>query len=239
MTEIKYLLKFGKREHLGSLVKGNIYCSNAITFWGIEDKLKIKGQGNILEAGTRIFAQKMIMQHPDTKEVIAACGKANGLVRIEPAEKIPVFCMFAVYEDDCKVDDAGTLIINLSDDKKQTIREHFPNADAVAVIPNPEIFIEDVKRSIGTEIKAERVNYFHIDKGYETNDGRNAMDMEYMKYLMQDAVPKKVDGGTRYTFYADYAFRVLFCKDVFFEKEQEYRIVLPNEKIEAGMSYPV
>lgn len=43
MSEIKFLLKFGKREHLESLVEGNIYCSNAITFWGIEDKLKIKG----------------------------------------------------------------------------------------------------------------------------------------------------------------------------------------------------
>ena len=239
MADIKYLLKFGKREHLESLVNGNIYCSNAITFWGIEDKLKIKGQGDILEAGTRMFAQKMIMQHPETKEVIAKCGKANGLVRIEPAEKMPVFCMFVVYEDDCKVDITGVSIINLSDDKKQTIREHFPNADAVAVIPNPEEFIEDVKRSIGTEIKAEKVNYFHIDKGYETTDGEIAMDMEYMKYLMQDASPEKVDGGIRYTFYADYAFRVLFCKDVFFEQEQEYRIVLPNETIEAGKSYPV
>jgi len=199
VADIKYLLKFGKREHLESLVSGNIYCSNAITFWGIEDKLKIKGQGDILEAGTRMFAQKMIMQ----------------------------------------VDITGASIINLSDDKKQTIREHFPNADAVAVIPNPEEFIEDVKRSIGTEIKAEKVNYFHIDKGYETTDGEIAMDMEYMKYLMQDASPEKVDGGIRYTFYADYAFRVLFCKDVFFEQEQEYRIVLPNETIEAGKSYPV
>lgn len=129
MSEIKFLLKFGRREHLESLVEGNIYCSNAITFWGIEDKLKIKGQGDILEAGARMFAQKMIMQRSDTKEVVAEYGKANGLVRIEPAKKMPVFCMFAVYEDDCKVDDAGTLIINLSDDKKQTIREHFPNAE--------------------------------------------------------------------------------------------------------------
>ena len=56
MADIKYLLKFGKREHLESLVSGNIYCSNAITFWGIEDKLKIKGQGDILEAGTRIVS---------------------------------------------------------------------------------------------------------------------------------------------------------------------------------------
>ena len=104
MTDIKYLLKFGKREHLESLVNGNLYCSNAITFWGIEDELKIKGQGDILEAGTRMFAQKMTMHHPDTNEIIAEYGKANGLVRVEPAAKMPVFCMFAVYEDDCKED---------------------------------------------------------------------------------------------------------------------------------------
>ena len=102
----------------------------------------------------------------------------------------------------------------------------------------PNMTAEVFKRSIGTEIKAEKVNYFHIDKGYETTDGEIAMDMEYMKYLMQDASPEKVDGGIRYTFYADYAFRVLFCKDVFFEQEQEYRIVLPNETIEAGRVIP-
>lgn len=186
-----------------------------------------------------MFAQKMIMQHPDTNEVVAEFGKANGLIRVEPAEKMPVFCMFAVYEEDCKVNDDRNMVINLSDEKKQTIRKHFPNADSVAIIPNPEMFIEDIRNSIGTEIKAESVHYFHIDKGFETKDGQTAMDMEYLKYLMQDAPPAKVDGATRYTFYTDFAFRVLFCKDVFFEKEQEYRIVLPNEKIEIGKSYAV
>lgn len=237
MGEIKYLLKFRKREHLENLVQGNIYCSNAVTFWGIEDELKIKGQGDILEAGTRKFAQKMVMQHLDTKEVIAECGKANGLVRVELAEKMPVFCMFSVYEEDCKEDDDGRIMINLSDDKKQTIREHFPNADAVAIIPNPEVFIEDIRNSIGTEIKAENVHYFHIDKGFDTKDGQTAMDIEYMKYLMQDVPPVKDDNVTKYTFYADYAFRVLFCKDVFFEKKQKYRIILPNKKIEKGKIY--
>ena len=56
---------------------------------------------------------------------------------------------------------------------------------------------------------------------------------------MQDVPPIKDDKGTRYTFCAEYAFRALFCKDVFFEKEQEYRIVLPNEVIESGKSYAV
>lgn len=58
MGEIKYLLKFGKREHLESLVQGNIYCSNAVTFWGIEDKLKIKGQGDILELEQECLLKK-------------------------------------------------------------------------------------------------------------------------------------------------------------------------------------
>lgn len=239
MSEIKFLLKFGKREHLERLVEGNIYCSNAITFWGIEDKLKIKGQGDILEAGTRMFAEKMRIQQTDTKELIAEFEMAKVLMRVEPAKKMPVFCMFAVYEEDCKVEEKGNTTIYLTSDKKQTIREHFPNADAVAVISNPETFIEDIRRSIGTEIKAEKVNYFQIEKGYETEDGGTAMDMEYLEYLMQDAAPKKVDGKTTYGFNEAYAFRVLFCKDVFFEQEQEYRIVLPKEKIDVGKSYPV
>lgn len=147
-----------------------------------------------------MFAEKMIMQHPDTKEVIAEFRKANDLMRVELAEKMQVFCMFAVYEEDCKVDEHGNTFINLSSNEKKTIREHFPNADAVAVILNPEAFIEDISKSIGTDIKAGKVKYFHIDKGYGIKDGRTAMDMEYMKYLMQDAAPEKVDCGTRYVF---------------------------------------
>lgn len=144
-----------------------------------------------------MFAKKMIMQHPDTKEVIAEFRKANDLMRVDLAEKMQVFCMFAVYEEDCKVDEHGNTIINLSSDEKKTIREHFPNADAVAVILNPKAFIEDISKSIGTDIKAGKVNYFHIGKGYETKDGRTTMDM---KYLMQDTAPEKVDGGTIYVF---------------------------------------
>lgn len=63
--------------------------------------------------------------------------------------------------------------------------------------------------------------------------------MEYMKYLMQDVPPVIKDGKTTYSFQADYVFRALFCKDVFFSDEQEYRIVLPHEKVSKGTSYQV
>lgn len=42
MNNVKYLLKFGEKAHLEEFVKGSLYCSNAKTFWGIEDKLKLK-----------------------------------------------------------------------------------------------------------------------------------------------------------------------------------------------------
>ncbi|MFR6583419.1 MAG: hypothetical protein ACLURP_16490 [Ruminococcus sp.] len=80
MADIKYLLEIWKERTFGKSSKVEIYIvSNAITFWGIEDKLKIKGQGDILEAGTRMFAQKMIMQHPDTKESNCKMWKSKWL----------------------------------------------------------------------------------------------------------------------------------------------------------------
>jgi hypothetical protein len=69
--------------------------------------------------------------------------------------------------------------------------------------------------------------------------GRIAMDMEYMKYLMQDMPPVKENGKVKYVFCADYVYRSLFCKDIFFRQEQEYRIVLPEESISEGKHYPV
>lgn len=69
MGHIKCLLKFGEESHLKEFAKGSLYCSNAETFWGIEDKQKIKGQGDILEAGSRIFSQNMTMQSLDTGSI--------------------------------------------------------------------------------------------------------------------------------------------------------------------------
>ena len=237
---IKYLLKFGKRTHVEEFAAGSLFCSNAVTFWGIEESLKIKGQGDVLEAGSRMFAQKMTMQAYGTNEITTFNMNANVLVHYDPAKLIPVFCMFAVYDEDCIADENGTVAIKLSESKQKTIREHFPNADSVGIISNPEQFLQDVMDSIGTRVEHEAVHYFNIDKGFKV-DGSNqiAMDMEYMKYLVQDVPPVIENGMKKYSFRADYVYRVLFCKDVFFQDEQEYRIVLPDEKITKGTAFPI
>ena len=240
MAKIIYLLKFGEESHLKEFVKGNLYCSNAETFWGIEDKQKIKGQGDILEAGSRVFSQSLTMQSHDSGTITSFNMSGNILVHFEPAQHIPVFCLFCVYEDDCMIDENGRYRINLSEEKKKAIKKHFPKANAVAIITEPYRFLDDVNKSIDHEIKHGEVQYFYIDDGLEIKgSNQRAMDIEYMKYIMQDAPPKIENGKKTYSFHADYIFRVLFCKDVFFSCEQEYRIVLPNETINKGTSYPV
>lgn len=66
MSQLKFLLKFGKNLHIEGFIKESLFCSNAETFWGIEKDKKIKGQGDILEAGSRMFTQRMIMQEHRT-----------------------------------------------------------------------------------------------------------------------------------------------------------------------------
>lgn len=219
---------------------GILYCSNVVTFWGIEDELKIKGQGDILEAGVKTFAQKITMQEYGTGNITVMNMPVNTIAHIEPAKYIPVFCMFAVYDDNCEITPDGSLRIKLPAETKVTIREHFPKADSVAVISNPVQFIEDVEKSIGHRMEHECVHYFHIDRGLKIeNSDQTVMDMEYMNYLMQDTPPKVEKGKTTYSFAAKYAYRVLFCKDVFFKREQEYRLVLPEETIYKSTKYPV
>ena len=239
MSRIKYFLKFGKKKDVKSFADGTLYCSNAQTFWGIEDKLKIKGQGDKLEASSRFFGQRMLVYDCDDKCLVAEVPNCNALVRYEPAERTPVFCLFSVYEEDCDADFTDGINIKLSEQIKQTIRNHFPNADAVAIIDDPNQFLRDVEDSIGTEIKHGEVQYFYIDKGLPADDEQRAMDMQYMKYLVQDEPPVVENGKTTYRFLAKHVYRSLLCKDVFFKDEQEYRIILVNEKISKGTRYPI
>lgn len=87
-SSLRFLLKFGEKDHIEEFASGILYCSNAVTFWGIEDKLKIKGQGDILEAGVKTFAQRMAMQENETgeialnKELVVACNICSGAVAV-------------------------------------------------------------------------------------------------------------------------------------------------------------
>ena len=238
MREIKYLLKFGQKQHMEAFASGTLYCSNAQAFWGIEDELKIKGQGDRLEGSSRFFGNMFVYDCDDLR-LVAQMPNCSGLVRYEPAKQIPVFCLFAVYEEDCITGLNGESVIKFSDSVKKSIREHFPKANAVAIVDDPNSFIVDIENSIDCEIKHGLVQYFYIDNGLSTDDGKQALDMQYMKYLTQDEPPVIENGKKVSRFLEKHVYRSLLCKDVFFKDEQEYRIILVNERISTGTCYPV
>lgn len=239
MENIKFLLKFGQRKHLEQLKDGNLFFSNALILRGIEENLRIKGQGDKLEGSSKLFSNNIKMINNETGDIVAEGIKVNAIFHFEPADKIPVFCLYAVYSDEC-IEFDGELIIKLSENTKNTIRTHFPNANAVAIINDPEVFVDDVCNSIHSEVKADLVNYFNIANGYDMNSANHkAIDIDYMKYLMQDVPPIVEDNKKIYSFQAKYVYRSLLCKDVFFSNEQEYRILLPERQIEQGTFFNV
>ena len=99
MSEILYLLKFGKKEHLKKLIDGKMYFGNAIIYRGIEEKLKTKGQGDKLEASTKLFSDNMKILDYETNELAAEFKGINThtVLRFPNANTILILCLFAVY----------------------------------------------------------------------------------------------------------------------------------------------
>lgn len=237
MDKIVCFLKFGEKVYLDGIVKCELFFSNALRFRQIEEKLFIKGQGDKLEGGSMFYSQNMTMIDNETNEVVMAGVHANMMVHYEPANLLPVYCLFACYEKDCTRLEDGSLQFHISDEIKNNIIEHFPKADSVAIIPATEEFIESVVTSIGCDVKHGKVNYFNL-YGFDSEHGKT-MDMRYFKYLSQDKEPQKVEGGWKHTFSAKYVYRSLLCKDEFFAKEQEYRFILPDCKINEGTIFKI
>lgn len=237
MDEIKFFLKFGERAHLQSLQRGNLFFSNAVTFRSYEEDLFIRGQGDRLEGSSMITAHNVTMIDNASGEVAFTGIKANMFVHYEPANLLPVFCIFSCFEKDCVQSADGEIVIRLSDEIKENIITHFPKADTVAIIKNPYQFIKDVCATIGHDCKSDLVHYYHL-LGFDSEYG-TANDLSYFKYLTQDVPPHKENGKTVRSFNAKYVYRSLLCKDVFFQNEQEYRFILPEITIVEAKEFPV
>lgn len=244
MNEIKYLLKFGKRENISSIAEGKLWFSTAETFHAIEDNL-VRGQGDKLEAGMFIPATKVqFTPHGTNNTTVLSGGSFNFNIFIDPSKKTPVFCLFACFDKD--VDAKGQ--IRLTQEIQNIIREHFPEANAVAIIPNPYVFVENVKTSIhamngnSVDCRGDLVHYFNM-YGLDaiTSEGRptKAVDMEFLKFVTQGHEPKREGNRTEYALRVSDAWRHLLCKDLFFKDEQEFRFILPQEKINGGSLYEI
>lgn len=237
MNKIKCLLKFGERKYLKRFQEGKMYFSNAVTFRYIEDELFIKGQGDRLEGGSMLTVKSVKITNQETGEVINIPTQISIPIHYEPANKLPVFCLFACFEKDCSNTDGDEFQINLQEDIKKDIINHFPKADSVAIIRKPYEFIKDVHKSIGDECKSDLVKYFHL-YGYSTDNGKSN-DLDYLKYLSQDTPTVNTGNFAKTSFKEKNVFRALLCKDIYFIKEQEYRFILPEVNIDEPKEFDV
>ncbi|QSX06446.1 hypothetical protein JYG23_03005 [Sedimentibacter sp. zth1] len=237
MENVKFLLKFGGKKYLKDLQEGKLYFSNAYNFKNIEKEKLLKGQGDLLEGGTILIAQDLQITNNDNKEVINI-NDVKVKLNNDPANLLPVYCLFACFEKDCYKSYDGKYEIKLSEEIKETIISHFPKADAVAIIKEPQQFIDDVNSSIGYACKSNLVKYFHL-KGIMDSKFGIVNDLDYYKYVTQDTPLVKKYGKIILTMNVDFIYRTLLCKDIFFCNEQEYRFILPEINIKKARNFPI
>lgn len=220
------------------LKNGSIYFGKAKHYREIEEK--VKGQGDKKEGVFVVQAVNGTVESLDGNDRICQINGQVTLNAILPeVNDIPVFCLFAVYDKDC-VCESDRINIRLSDEIKETIKSHFPEADTVAIIKKPLEFrqrlIENLK-NIHKTIQAEEVHYFWIEGipvvDPKTGKPTKANDVRYFQYLIKSQA--NISGT---------AYKILWTKDVFFKCEQEYRFVIkdghvPTDKDGIAINVPI
>lgn len=238
MQKIKFLIKFGEKQFMERMSAGKFYFSNAVKFRELEEVLKKKGQGDYLEGASKIHGTNMEIYDYETGALAGKVAKSSIVFNYEPANNIPVYCLFICFDDNCITINDNTYKLSLDEKIVQDIRSHFDKADTAAIIVNPEQFALDVQKVFSNSAKMEAVHYFHIE-GLPTEENGLVQDIQYFKYLTQDTPPEKVNGGIKYSFSANYVYRCLFCKDIYFQNEQEYRILLPKTSIDSPQEFQI
>ena len=97
--DIKVLLKFGERKYIQDLINGDFYFSNAKKFRDIEVGQKNKGQGDILEGGSYVYAVDGQIYNNNDTALLKTIENQDILIHYAPANNIPVYCMFACDYD--------------------------------------------------------------------------------------------------------------------------------------------
>ena len=203
---IKLLLKFGEKQFMERVRDGHLYFTNALRLRGIEKELLIKGQGDQYEGKTIITGHRLTLGDGSVHN-----GVFDMVFSLEPADRLPVFCLYTCFEKDCRKDNSGNWFPYLSSDVKDMVNEHFPKADAVAIISNPKQFIQDALVEFGDGCKHGIVKYV------PTGDNVG---------FLSDMIHVENAGHVRSVYFS------LFRKDTFFTKEQEYRFILSDMEIE-------
>lgn len=225
-------VKFGEKEHMLSLKEnGAMWFNPCKKFreWEKEDGIKDCDDGGIRAPAETI---RIVDQEGNTK---VAKDISFGLT-VEPAYKVPVFCLYQTSEN------------FLSDEKIRKIRQKFPDYDSALLIEDEFAFLENVRYSFKSRAFCHTI--FYQDK-YEMEFvdflEKGESDVSFYKPQKKnryyaDVKYDPLDGKGKFcSFRIDDSnfYKTMFTKHLDYQDQNEYRIVLPYERIDGGTSFTI
>lgn len=235
MKNVPFLLKFCERKWGEELQKGNFYFNTPDNFRKIEFESKERGQGDkfdgMMELGTESLSVNIDFG--------------------EHTKYRPTLCLTAGFPEDI-LEKEEKLFIKLPKKLKCDIKSHFPNADTVALIKNPDLLISDLGKRY-SDVIADNVIYINNkDKGKELTIADFVVRRDFPSYEnkdellkllkskdYQDSMPRQKNGKLYYNITEKNCHNTLFIKDDFFQNQHEFRIILKDHIINKGKTFKV
>lgn len=236
-------VKFGEEKYIKRLLNGQMYFSNAARFRQTEQKLCLKGQGDAGEAIWKLKNAQTILSNRNMAKP-HQFFVSNWDVQFAGVSNIPVFCMTHITFDDCTLLNEGNKrILKVNDHIKSIIKEHFPKADTAGVFFQPQRFIDSLA-GLGVTCH-DRVRYFDFSP--------KGVIKEMTEYIAKQpgvisrsnrlltSITMNLNDGKQSCFQIteQNMNRILFCKGRYFAGEKEYRIILPQKRIDAPKEYTI
>lgn len=213
--EVFLFVKFGAKEHLVLLQKGNIYMNNLKYFVDLERNKQKKGQGDSYEAGHVTTNVHITIKDSETDEEKVAFKSATTVIRQDDDLKNPVFCLFAIDESNFEYiwddgDTARVKIVFTEEQKKELFNEFGDNA----LIIFSGAFLSSLKKSL------------------EEQDFYYAHDLvNYVDY--------SVNSKERMLNFFKRQPSLFFSKDILLKYQQEFRLVIFNKKSEEPITIKI
>ena len=216
MERVRCFLKFGEERFLRRLLENKVYFTTAKRCIEYEEKAKKKGVGDHLEAGIGLYNNTTVRLSSQSGSIIMP--NFSAVLRFEPAEGIPIYCVFAVDEEFCSDLSGDRFTIKLPDDVREWFSEHYTEHTHVAIIQDPSTFCDDIQSAFPHCVR-DFVQYVNkIPGGPGEHPLQCLLDMSHF------------DGNNGYCTVDD-IYKILYKKEKLFQSEHEYRFVLNTEEI--------
>ena len=208
----KFMIKYGKEEHLQQIVDGRIRFAPSQTYVRLEEAQHNKGQGDLLEGKMKIKTLGVRLHNAETNELIGKLPTCTIVVSLQDVNNMPVFCI-SQYDERQISDYVDELhyTIALSNEKIECIQNDFPEASHALIILEPDKFINEVRNIDGHRFVSDSIRYYD----YEINP--------LQMYMFLTTGEETVHTNTVMSMTYENRYRNLLCKDISFSQQDEYR----------------